>query len=81
MDNQQLGSLEPVEQVGKNRVAHTLVEADIQPTEELADQCETSAEKEALPSLAEARTYHLFCPFQPCVVSANNNHKQKLIKK
>lgn len=70
MDNRKPGSLEPVEQVGKHRVVRMSVEEDIRLTEELAGQCETSAEQEALPSPAEARTYRLFCPFRPCVVSA-----------
>ena len=68
-DNQEEGSLEDLEAAGKCRVARML--AHTRPSEELAGRCETSAVLEGLP-LAGARTCRLFCPFQPCVVSANN---------
>lgn len=70
-----VGSLELVEQVDNHRADRKLVEldmlveVDIQLWEELADQCETSAETEELPSVA-VQTCHLVCPFQSCAVSA-----------
>ena len=70
-DNPQLDSLEP-EEVDNRRAVHMLVEVDIQQKEELAGQCETSAAWGVLPLLVEAQTCHRACPFQPCVVSANN---------
>lgn len=63
-------SLEP-EEVDNHRAVRMLVVVDIQQREERADQCVTSAEQVALPSLAVAQICHLVCPFQSCVVSAN----------
>lgn len=52
------------------RAGHMQVEVDIQLREELADQSVTSADQGVLPLPVVAQTFHLFCPFQSCVVSA-----------
>lgn len=46
-----------------------VVEVDIQPSQDMADQCETSVD-EGVPPLVVDQIYHPFCPFQPCAVSA-----------
>lgn len=50
--------------------SHKQVEVDNQLKVEWADQILTFAGLEEQPSSAGARTFHLSCPFQPCVVSA-----------
>jgi hypothetical protein len=60
-----------VGQVDNHNSAHILVVVHTQPMEELADQCETSAEEGALTLLVEVQTSHHACPFQPCAESAN----------
>lgn len=70
-DNRQVGNLEDKEVavVGNHTPLRTAVEVDIQLQEELADQGETLLEPVVLPLVVD-QTYHLFCPFQLCVVSA-----------
>lgn len=69
-DNQQQDNLELDQEGGSHAVAHMKVQKDGQLVEELADLHVTSAEWEALPLLVETQIYHLFYPFQSCVVSA-----------
>lgn len=68
-DNQLVGNLGFVV-VGSHRVAHMLVVVGIQLMAELADPFATFADEEELPSQAVVRICHLFCPVQPCAVSA-----------
>ena len=69
-DNQQQDNLELDQEGGSHAVAHMKVQKDGQLVEELADLHVTSVEWEALPLLVETQIYHLFYPFQSCVVSA-----------
>lgn len=69
-DNLQQDSLEP-EEVDNHRAVHMPVEVGIQRKEEKADQCATSAEQEALPSLVVAQICHLVYPFRSYVASVN----------
>lgn len=62
-DKQVEDSLEPEDRADHMPVVH------IQLRKDMADQGVTYAGKEGLPSPV-AQTHRLFCPFQPCAVSA-----------
>ena len=66
VDSQTVGNLQEDNQAVVGNLDR---DVGIQRWEDMADQSETSAELEALPS-AEAQTCHLACPIQPCVASA-----------